>query len=161
MNSILNLFSPLIIFMLSHLNSQAAVIWVAHSNSHSLGVESWDLNLNAKIAPPPMTQKTACGDYSRGWFPIVLYSWWDIWAVKLLWHVWAHPFLHTIMLRNVGTLLPKLSPPMIQQSAWGNHFIAWIPISTWSHHGLYSWWDIETGKLLWNGRTDPNPHPTQ
>ena len=51
----------------------------------------------------------------------------------------------------------KLSPaPMTQKSAWGDHSGGWIPISTLSYHLLYSWWDIGTDKLLWNGCTQPN-----
>ena len=56
-------------------------------------------------------------------------SWWDIVLDKLLWNGCTHPTTHPILVWKVWTSMLKLSTTMTQQSAWGDHFRCWFPIS--------------------------------
>ena len=146
--------------MMRHWNSPAAVICLHWSKN----TQSWCSRggSQAKITPTY---------YSK------VSLWWALWTMisnlnlvspfnthdeTLEWssccQMGAGSLIHTQPWCEKWSPLPKYWPSTTQKSACGEHCGQWYPISTLSHHSLYSWWGIGRVKLLSNGCRTPNTH---
>ena len=63
---------------------------------------------------------------------------------------------HSILVGELNTGQAYFDPTRDWNSRCGDHYRAHIPISIFSNHSLYSWWDIGRVEMLWNSWINPN-----
>ena len=63
---------------------------------------------------------------------------------------------HSILMWKVDKGQANFDPTRDWKTRCGDHHRAHIPISTFSSHSLYLWWDIGRVEMLWNSWINPN-----
>ena len=112
---------------------------------------------------PTHDWKTHCGDHFRPHaaistiYPTIHYLYFklDVGRVGMLWYSWTN-HTYTILVWNVGTLEPILSPPMTQKLGCSDGCGWWIQISTLQNHSLYSWSENRRVEMLWIAQISAN-----
>ena len=63
---------------------------------------------------------------------------------------------HSILMWKVEEGQARFVPTRDWKTCCDDHFRAHIPISTFSNHSLYLWWEVGRVKLVWNSLINPN-----